>query len=472
MATSIGPTYDPASTAAALAEKYTAPRQQILTAQTTQAGAAGKALTTLNSAILSYQSSLAALTGLNKTMMSQAATFSDTTIGSASAKPTATPGSYSFFVEQLATAHQVSYADLPEDTVVANAGNMDVKVGLNTFNVNLEAAGVDADNDTFVSVRELAAAINRATGNAGQVSASVVTIAGKAQLVLTAANTGEKNTISLDPTNLGAGTLKDALTPTAPATQPAGYAEIVKAQDAVVWLGAKGTGTAIKQASNTFSNIADVTMTFTRAQAAGENPFTLTVAADTGATNANVQSFVEAYNKLKGVIDGLVASGDPAKGVAAGAFANDSGVKTLQSRLVSMLRQAGTTSLAGFGITATRQGTLTVDTKRLTSQLAADPTGLDKLIGKSTATVSTGIAGSLTTYLKQWSSTVDGQIKQRKDATDRLQLNLGKRQDALDDQYNRAYQRYLLQFTKLQNMQSQMSSNTSLFDALFGNKSD
>jgi flagellar hook-associated protein 2 len=300
----------------------------------------------------------------------------------------------------------------------------------------------------------------------------VVTIGGKPQLVLTARNTGEANSISLDPTNLGAGTLKNALTPTAPATQPAGYAEIVAAKDAIVWLGAKGTGTAITQASNTFTNIADVTMTFTRAQAAGENPFTLTVAADTGATNANVQSFVDAYNKLKGVIDGLVASGDPAKGAAAGAFANDSGVKTLQSRLVSMLRQAGATSLAGFGITATRQGTLTIDTARLTRQLAADPTGLDKLIGNSTATASTGIAGSLGTYLKQWSSTVDGQIKQRKEATDRLQVNLTKRQDALDGQYNRAYQRYLLQFTKLQSLQSQMSSNNSLFDALFGNKSD
>jgi flagellar hook-associated protein 2 len=34
-------------------------------------------------------------------------------------------------------------------------------------------------------------------------------------------------------------------------------------------------------------------------------------------------SFVDAYNKLKTLIDGLASPGDPTKGVAAGIFAND-----------------------------------------------------------------------------------------------------------------------------------------------------
>jgi flagellar hook-associated protein 2 len=244
----------------------------------------------------------------------------------------------------------------------------------------------------------------------------------------------------------------------------------VAGKNAIVRLGSS-TGTPVEQATNTFTNVEGVTMTFTRAQTLGESPVTMTVAGDNAGTTANVQSFIDAYNKLKTVVDGMVASGDPAAGAAAGVFSHDSGVKVLQSRLVGMLRQAGTSSLAGFGITATRDGLLTLNAARLTRQLAVDPTGLDKLIGSSASTAKSGIAGNLDTYLEEWSG-IDGQIIKRKDVNDKLQTQLAKRQDLLDSQYDRAYQRYLLQFTQLQTLQSQMSSNTSLFDALFGDQSN
>ena len=79
----IGNTYDPPATASALATKYTAGSQTILTAQTKQASAAGAALTSLRTAISSYQTSLMSLTA-SKTMLSQSATFSNTAIGTAS----------------------------------------------------------------------------------------------------------------------------------------------------------------------------------------------------------------------------------------------------------------------------------------------------------------------------------------------------------------------------------------------------
>jgi flagellar hook-associated protein 2 len=83
------------------------------------------------------------------------------------------------------------------------------------------------------------------------------------------------------------------------------------------------------------------------------------------------------------------------------------------------------------------------------------------------------VAGALDTFLKSWNNSVSGQIKKRKEVNDGLQKSLTDRQAQLDSQYNAAYQRYLLQFTKLQTLQSQMSNNASMFDALFGNnKSD
>jgi flagellar hook-associated protein 2 len=479
MSSITAPSYDPTSTATAMAQKTTSAAQQILTGQTSTATATQKALSSLSSAISAFQSSLGSLTGFGKTMLASSASLSDTTIGTASAKPTAAAGTYSLFVDRLATASQVSYT--PADGAPAKGSLtislaapmppvLDPVTGLpattqpppapsspSTASFTVDLTTADTDGVPGLSVREVAAAINNATGNAGQVSAGVVTLNSVPQLVLTSKNTGAANTVwassSVDPVSgnpdYALGTRTDVAT----------------AQDALIHYGS----TAITQPSNTFTNIDGVSMTLTRAQAAGEKPFTLTVGSDSNRTVSNVQAFVDAYNKLKSAIDSLVNAGDPANGTKAGAFAHDAGVRALQSRLVSLVRPAGSTSLASYGIIAARDGTLSLDSARLSKQLAVAPTGLDKLIGSATLTTSTGLAGSLNTYLNTWSNSTSGQITSRTDANNKLQSTLTKRQDTLDAQYNTAYERYLKQFTDLQALQSTMNSNVSMFDALFGN---
>jgi flagellar hook-associated protein 2 len=311
-------------------------------------------------------------------------------------------------------------------------------------------------------VRDLAAAINGATGNTSVSAAVVATSATTSELVLTSKTTGLTNKITLSTTGADAGlTAKLGAAPNL----------LAPALDAVVRVGSS-TGTAITQPSNTFNVIDGVTMTVSKAQAAGAAPITLTVASDASKTTANAQAFVDAYNKLKSAIDSLVSPGDPESGGAAGAFAGDSGVRALRDRMVSALRSVGATSLASFGITANRQGTLTLDSTRLTKALAANPTGLDTLIGSSSATAPSGIAGQLDNYLKLWTNSTNGQIGARKDAVGKLQGELADRQTALDKQYDGAYARYLKQFTQLQTVQSNMSYNTSLFDALFSSAKD
>lgn len=464
MSTSIGPNYDPASTAAALAESYTAGTQGILTARTRRADATGAALTQLRSAISAYQASLGALTA-GKTMLSYAATLSDASFGSARAGTGATPGSYSLYVERLATASQVAYRGLADSA--AAGGTLGIELGgAAAFTVDLAAA--DANADGTLTPREMAAAINGAGANGARVSASLVTIGGNTQMILTAKASGAASTITLDTSAVADPALKAAL------ADPDNASTVTAGQDALVWLGAQGSGTPIAQASNTFTNIDGVALTFTKAQAPGAPPLTFTVAADHGASSANVQGFVDSYNKLKVMIDAMVAPADPAKGTAGGAFADDAGIKALQSRLVSLLRPgaAGADSLAAYGLIGARNGTLTLDTARLTRQLALNPGGLDQLIGSAAAGSASGIAGALDSYLKQWSSGTDGQLKQRQEANQKLQATLGRRQDQLDRQYDSAYKRYRDQFTQLQNLQSRMASNTSMFDALFGAKSD
>lgn len=466
MATINAPTYDPTSTAQAMAQKFTATAQEILTNQTKTAGATSTALSKLSSAISAFQSSLGSLTGLGKSVLAQTATLSDTTIGTTSAKAGAPSGSYSLFVQQLATASQVSYNGLSDGRTAG--GTLTVKLAdegagttTSSFAVDLSSAGADTDKDGVLSIREVAAAINRSSGNAGLVSAGVVTIGTESRLVLTSKNTGVANTVSLDPSGVTDAALKTGL---------GVRSTVTAAQDAIVLLGGKAAGTPIKQASNTFTNIDGVSMTFTRAQAPGESDITLKVAGDSGGTSANVQGFVDAYNKLKSAIDTMVDAGDPANDKSAGAFAHDAGIKALQGRLVSLVRSTGASSLASYGIIATRDGTLSLDSARLTKQLTANPNGLDALIGSASTSNPSGIAGSLNTYLNLWSNSATGQLKQRTEAVTKLQSTLTQRQSDLDAQYDAAYGRYLKQFTQLQTLQSTMTSNVSLFDALFSNE--
>jgi flagellar hook-associated protein 2 len=460
------PTYDPINTATSLATKSTADAQQQLTTKTSAANATATALTQLGSAISSFQTSLASLGGLGKSILAQSATLSDSAFGSATAKPNAAAGTYSLFVQQVATAGKVSYDNVPDATPAD--GTLTVNVGGATpFNINLSSANTDGGT---LSVREIAAAINNASGNTGLVSAGVITVptvdangtvtGSSMRLVLTSKNTGAASTIGLSVSGGSDPSLQNALTtPTAK----------TNGQDAIVWLDAQNTGTKLTQSSNTFTNIDGVAFTATHAQVSGDVPITLTVGTDSNATASNAQAFVDAYNKLKSTIDGMLDPGNSTSNKAAGAFANDSGVKALQTRLVDLLRPTvGGLSLASYGITASRDGTLTLDSTRLTKQLALNPGGLDDLMGSASSGSPSGVLGGLDTYLDLWTDSANGQLKQRTTANSKLQSDLSKRQDDLNTKYDDAYNRYLKQFSDLQTLQAQMTNNVTMFDAIFG----
>jgi len=445
----------PASMAQSLATAYTQAAQDQLTTQTKNAQTTSTALTKLQSALSAFNTALTALS--SKSGVAQySAGFSDSSVGTATAAAGAQPGSYSFFVEQVATANQVSFADLPA-VPVSFGGPIAIQLADgSSININLVAA--DQDGDGTISQAEIARAINLADDNQGKVTAMVMNVGNTTQLVLSAGSTGAGSAITVDTSGLPAGALKDALS--APK-------QLVAAQDAVVWLGAQGTGTRIQQASNTVTAIPGVTMNFTHAQTTGSSPVTLTVASDSSGTASNVQSFVDAYNTLEKALDALTDYGDPANGVAAAAFASDSGVRSLRDRLATIVRQDfGGVRLMDFGVTADRNGQLSLDSTKLKTTLAAKPEALDQLFGKTGLTTSSGLLGTFSKYADTWINSTSGQIKTRQDSLQRQQKDLTAKQTTLDNRYNQAYQRYLKQFTALQNLQSQMSQTTSIFDNL------
>lgn len=464
MATSSVPTYDPKTTATQLAQLYVDGRQTLLTNQSKNATAVASALTKLSSAMSAFRGSLSSLSTQSSVLANKASFSSE--IGSATASASAAAGSYQFYVEQLATAGQVSYNGI-SDTSAATAGNLAVTLA-DGSNFTVTLANADKNLDGTLTAKEIAAAINIEAANNARVTASTLTVNGQTRLVLTSTQTGANNAVTgIDTSGITDPTLAGEL-------DAANQTVLQTAQDAIVWIGAQGGDPAnkLQQASNTFNVVDGVSMTFTKAQAPTDSPVTLTVSRDDAGTAANVQNFVDAWNKLLATFKEVSSPGDPVSGKAAGVFANDAGLSALKSRMQTMLRtEVGDVSLATYGVTAQRDGTLALDKSRLNKALAANPDGLDAVFGKASAASPSGVLGSLDTLVSGWTKAGTGQLATRKDSNTRLQAQLSARQAVLETQYDSAYKRYLAQFTQLQSLQSQMSGTTSLFDALFS-KSD
>jgi len=462
MATSV-PTYDPKTTAAQLAQMYVQGRQSMLESQSATATAIGKALTQLSSALGTFRSALSSTTTSGSVVANKASFSSD--VGTATATASAAAGNYQFYVEQLATVGQVSYSGITDSAVTgAAAGTLAVKLADgSSFTVSL--ANGDKDLNNVLSAKEIAAAINLEATNNSRVTASTLTVNGQTRLVLTSNLTGQSNGVAgIDVSNLGDANLQTQLGDANRA--------LTAGTNAKVWVGAPGgdPSNLIEQASNTFNVVDGVSMTFTKAQTGGV-PVTLNVARDSSATAANVQGFVDQWNKMLASLSELTAAGDVTKGAASGIYASDAGLASLKSRMQAMLRTAvGGVSLVNYGITAQRDGTLALDKTRLDKTLASNPTGLDAILGK-TGAAPTGVLGNLDTLVGSWTKAGTGQLAARKDANAKLQSQLVARQAVLETQYDNAYKRYLAQFTQLQSLQSQMSGTSSMFDAMFS-KSD
>ena len=462
----LGPTYDPTSTATALATEGQSDARAQLQTDTTNATAEASALTALQTAMTNFDSAVQTLSNM-KGVVANTASFSSA-VGTATATTQALPGNYSFYVQQLATAGQVSYGGLSNSTA-AGSGSLNVTLA-NGSSFTVDLANADTNGDGQLSPQEIAAAINTAAQNNSQVTASTMTINGASTLVLTSKATGAANAASIDATNVTNAALKAELDNTANKTQ------LVTPQDAIIWVGAQGTGTQVQQASNTFNIVDNVAMTFTSAQAAGAAPVTLSVGTDTTTTASNVQSFVTAYNALQTLLNTQTSEGDPTNTVAAGAFAGDAGVAALQRRLNDAVRQVTNgQSLVNYGVSATLDAsnnvTLSLDTTRLNTAIAANPTGLNNVFGSAQTGSPTGVLGAVDTLMNQWTSSATGQISVRQSAVTAEQKDIQSRSDELDTQYNNAYARYLAQFTALQTLQSQMTSNSNLMTALFSSSS-
>jgi flagellar hook-associated protein 2 len=276
--------------------------------------------------------------------------------------PSASPGSLTFAVTQLAAAHTTISAGSVTglDGIAAN-GNLTLRVGDTDHLIDVGAEGT-------ATLDQLVTLINKA--DAGVRATAVQVQPGTFRLQLAAAQPGEAAAFSLGPATGGDDGALAALRGTAEVG--AEFTEVTKGQDAVITVGEGAGAYEVRRPSNVMADILPgVTINLLKADPATR--VTVDVTTDVDAVTARVQALVEAVN---GVFSNIKLNGSyNAETKSAGPLVGDATARGVQTALFRAMGTLGAgQALADVGLSVTRDGMLSLDKEAFAKAFAADPT--------------------------------------------------------------------------------------------------
>ncbi|MCG6359283.1 flagellar filament capping protein FliD [Vibrio fluvialis] len=440
---------DPITMATQLATYDVQPFQQRLNTQSSQYQSQLAALGKVETALRAFRTAITEMNSSTSSIVKNSATVSQEGYFSATADANALAGSYQVFVEQVATAHQVSAsmpANLDSTTQVPTTGTMDFTINGTTMTLDLST--LDSDGDGIATVADLVSAINNDSNNPG-VNATLVRSNGQTYFMLSSTETGVANSVNVSVSGTGQTWFEDAFT---------NLNEISAPQDAVIWLGAQGTGLQLTNSSNTFEGVINgVDLTVTKAQTSGEAPLSLSVGADQEGTKEQMNKIIEAYNSLMKTIDSYTSIGgeDSQRGV----LASDPTIRSIESQLKTLVRgEFEGMRLSDLGIEISRDGTMKIDADKFEEAQTTNTAALESFFNGDG-----NLLDSLDSLLDPYLQFSNGLFKSRKDA---LQQNISRiedKQTALERKYDMAYDRYLKQFTQMNQLITKMNQTMSMF---------
>ncbi|EOV1173234.1 flagellar filament capping protein FliD [Vibrio fluvialis] len=440
---------DPITMATQLATYDVQPFQQRLNTQSSQYQSQLTALGKVETALRAFRTAITEMNSSTSSIVKNSATVSQEGYFSATADANALAGSYQVFVEQVATAHQVSAsmpANLDSTTQVPTTGTMDFTINGTTMTLDLST--LDSDGDGIATVADLVSAINNDSNNPG-VNATLVRSNGQTYFMLSSTETGVANSVNVSVSGTGQTWFEDAFT---------NLNEISAPQDAVIWLGAQGTGLQLTNSSNTFEGVINgVDLTVTKAQTSGDAPLSLTVGADQEGTKEQMNKIIEAYNSLMKTIDSYTSIGgeDSQRGV----LASDPTIRSIESQLKTLVRgEFEGMRLSDLGIEISRDGTMKIDADKFEEAQTTNTAALESFFNGDG-----NLLDSLDSLLDPYLQFSNGLFKSRKDA---LQQNISRiedKQTALERKYDMAYDRYLKQFTQMNQLITKMNQTMSMF---------
>jgi flagellar hook-associated protein 2 len=391
------------------------------------------ALGTLKSKLSAVQTAALALktdigqTALNK-FASFTATVADTTVATATATTGAVAGSYALGVTVLAQAPRfVSSTITPTSGAVGTDGDT-LTFDFATLNsTRSKTITLDSNNNSLTGLRN---AINSAQMG---VTASIVNDgSGGGKLVFTGEQ-GVDNEIALS----GSASLTGLFT------------RQLSAVDAEYTL----NGIAAKSSSNTSSKVLDgVTINLAKIGTS-----TLTITADYSANMTTaLNTFITAYNAANTSMNSMGAYNATTK--VAGSLQGNQVLRDAQIQIRSLVYNTttgGTSSyqrLSDIGVTVGTDGSLSLNSTKLTNALTADSSAAAELVAKIGTTFNTELEKTVG---------YSGKIKIATDSANTMTKELTKRQDALLLRLTAIEARYRAQFSALDTLISKLNSTSS-----------
>ncbi|EKM95596.1 flagellar capping protein FliD [Stutzerimonas degradans] len=425
---------------------------------TTQITAVGA----LKGAISDFQTALAAL---NKPELFQArsATSSKSDLVGVTATTTAGAGSYQLEVKSLASSSKVALAAIP------NTAEAPARFTSGTFEVSLGEPGippapnttesfsvtVDENNNTLAGVRD---AINTAGKDMG-VSATIVTDEYGSRLVLSSSKTGAGRDITVTATGADEPGLigLSALNFTGTSGTGKDARVLTSAQSAELYVdGLK----VISETNKVDGAIEGVTLDL-KAKTVANEPLTIAVAEDKAGVKKQIQSFVDSYNKLIGVINAQtkVTSVGEGKAPVTGALVGDATARTLlntiRNELVNVQGDGALRALTDIGITTQKDGTLAIDSAKLDKAMASNFSELSGLF-----TGDKGLASRLDAKLKPYTET-GGILEQRNKVMTETITKIDDQKEALTRRITSLQERLYKQFNAMDLLVGQLSNTSS-----------
>jgi len=467
----VGSGLDIAAIVTSLTTAKAAPLTNAINRSNTVLNAQVSAFGTFNSALATFQATLTALQDPTK-LAGRTATLGDNTIASATATAAAVPGQYSFSVQNLATPASLSSApNLGGGTAVIGTGTLQISVG-----GVLDSISIDSTDNTLQGI---ASAINGSAGNPG-VTASILTTADGARLVLTGTKTGGTNGILVTQSG-GDGGLGSLVYD--PAHSLTTLTQTQAAQDANFTVNSYPATSASNQVTSVISG---VTLNLLKASAASTatppvyTPTTLTIGNDTAGAQTSIGTFVSALNGLLSSIQSL-SSYDPATQTA-GPLLGNAAVQSFQNQLYKILGQvnagitSGPNSLAAIGIGANAQGTYSSNSATLGNALTGNLDSVSKMLSgpngiatqiNTLVTQYTQAGGLLDTISNGLKTSLSNNAKQLSSLNDRMKVyaaTLTAEYNAMDAAVAllKQTQTYLTQQFNQNSGSSSTSSNSSL----------
>lgn len=391
---------------------------------------------------------------------STVATSSDASSVSFATSTGAAIGNYNVSVSSLAAAQSVvSNTVLSSATSTLGSGTLTIELGSWSGSTFTNKTGSSAVNITVAATDTLSDIRDKINGSNSGVSASIVSDASGARLVMSSSNTGVSNGFRVtvadndgnntDASGLSALSFLDPTSTTGPTKQTQTAANAA----------ATVNGVSVTSESNTFSNVlTGISMTVSKQTT---SPVTVSVAQDNATITKAITDFASAYSAVDALLKNDTKYDDSTK--TAAVLQGDSTATGLQYQLRNILGSSSTASsvfstLSSVGLETQSGGALTVNTTKLTAALS----NLTEVKNMFSATDLTGGgADGFATKFRNFADNVlgiDGSITTRTDGLNTQLKDNQQQQSDLDARSQLYEQRLRAQYSALDTTMAGLTS--------------